>query len=133
MTTTHHLPVRVYYEDTDAGGIVYYASYLRFLERGRTEWIRARGLSLHSLYETEGLLFVVRRVEADYLRPAVLDDVLEVVTELRALGGARIEMTQRVGRAGEVLFSAVVILVCVGRDGRPQRLTEDLRQRLSGG
>ena len=128
----HRHPVRVYYEDTDAGGIVYHANYLKFVERARSEWVRALGLDQKRLREERGLIIVVRRMEVDFLRPALYDDLLEVTTTLRGLGGARIELDQAVLRGGEKLFAAAVTLVCVGTDGRAARLPEDLRTLLSG-
>ena len=128
----HRHPVRVYYEDPDAGGIVYHANYLKFAERARTEWVRALGLDQKRLREELGLIIVVRRMEVDFLRPALYDDLLEVTTTLRGLGGARIELDQAVLRGDEKLFAAVVTLVCVGTDGRAARLPEDLRTLLSG-
>lgn len=128
----HRHPVRVYYEDTDAGGIVYHANYLKFAERARSEWVRALGLDQKRLREERGLIIVVRRMEVDFLRPALYDDLLEVTTTLRGLGGARIELDQAVLRGDEKLFAAVVTLVCVGTDGRAARMPEDLRTLLSG-
>ena len=126
------IPVRVYYEDTDAGGVVYYANYLKFCERARSEWVRELGLDQRRLRAERGLIIVVRRMEVDFLRPALYDDLLEVTTTLRGLGGARIELDQAVLRGDEKLFAAVVTLVCVGTDGRAARLPEDLRTLLSG-
>ncbi|MCU0901218.1 MAG: tol-pal system-associated acyl-CoA thioesterase [Cypionkella sp.] len=130
---THRFQLRVYYEDTDLAGIVYYANYLRFIERGRSEWVRACGLDQGRLRAETGLVFVVRRVEADFLRPAVLDDSLIVETTLVDLGGARIVLDQAVVRGQEQLFVARVVLVCVGADLRAARLPQDIRAALSGG
>lgn len=130
---THRFQLRVYYEDTDLAGIVYYANYLRFIERGRSEWVRACGLDQGRLRAETGLVFVVRRVEADFLRPAVLDDSLIVETTLVDLGGARIVLDQAVVRGQERLFGARVVLVCVGADLRAARLPQDIRAALSGG
>ena len=104
----HEFPVRVYYEDTDLAGIVYYANYLRFIERARTEWVRDLGVDQGALKRDQGVVFAVRRVEADYLKPARFDDLLTVTTRLLELGGARIELEQEVLRAGERLFAARV-------------------------
>lgn len=127
----HEFPVRVYYEDTDLAGIVYYANYLKFIERGRSEWVRDRGVDQAALKADTGIVFAVRRVEADYLRPAKFDDLLAVTTELRALGGARIDLWQQVLRDGAVLFTAAVTLVCLGADGRAARLPDAVRARLT--
>lgn len=113
----HKFSLRVYYEDTDLAGIVYYANYLKFIERGRSEWVRARGVDQGKLRAETGIVFAVRRVEADYLRPAVFDDQLEVTTELVELGGARIVLDQAVWRGAEQLFLARVVLVCVAEAG----------------
>ncbi|MPL90966.1 acyl-CoA thioester hydrolase [Rhodobacter sp. 140A] len=127
---THEFPVRVYYEDTDLAGIVYYANYLKFIERGRTEWVRSLGIDQVALKRDHGLVFAVRRVEADYLRPAKFDDELTVTTELSAVAGARLILEQAVWRAGEKLFSAAVTIVCLSEAGAPARLPATLRQRL---
>ena len=102
----HRHTLRVYYEDTDLAGIVYYANYLKFIERGRSEWVRARGLDQGRLKAETGIVFAVRRVEADYLRPARFEDELVVTTELRSIGAARIELWQEVLRGEERLFTA---------------------------
>ncbi|HMM08806.1 MAG TPA: tol-pal system-associated acyl-CoA thioesterase [Paracoccus solventivorans] len=128
---THRLPVRVYYEDTDLGQVVYYANYLKFIERGRSEWLRAAGVDQSVLLD-RGLAFVVRRVEADYLRPARFDDALEVVTTLDHATGPRITVAQSVERDGTPLFRAVVTVVCVDlATMRPQRLPPDVLAALS--
>ena len=127
----HHHPIRVYYEDTDLAGIVYYANYLKFIERGRSEWVRARGVDQGQLKAETGIVFAVRKVDADYLRPARFDDLLTATTELRALGGARIDLWQTVMRGEETLFTAAVTLVCLGEDGRAARLPPEIRALLS--
>ncbi|MGL4321162.1 MAG: tol-pal system-associated acyl-CoA thioesterase [Paracoccaceae bacterium] len=129
---THAHPIRVYYEDTDLAGIVYYANYLRFIERARTEWVRACGVDQVALRANEGIVFAVRRVEADYLAPAHFDDLLEVRTVLQELGGARISLVQDIWRGDQRLFASVVALVAIGRDGRPVRLPSALRLHLTG-
>lgn len=129
--TPHIHPVRVYYEDTDAAGIVYYANYLRFIERARTEWVRGLGIDQTRLRAETGIVFAVRSVAADYLRPAVLDDLLEVRTTLRAATGARIVLDQDVWRGQARLFAGVVTLVCLTPAGAPARLPRDLAARLS--
>jgi acyl-CoA thioester hydrolase len=126
----HRLTVRVYYEDTDLAGVVYYANYLRFIERGRSELLRDAGIDQAALKRDEGAVFVVRRLTADYLSPARFDDLLEVTTTIAALRGASIEMAQEVRRGGELLFSALVTVACMGTDGRPRRLPEPIRSAL---
>lgn len=130
----HIFPLRVYYEDTDLAGIVYYANYLRFIERARTEWVRGLGVDQVRLKADAGIVFAVRRVEADYLTPAHFDDALQVETAPREVTGARIVLTQDVLRAGQVLFRAVVTLVAMGTDGKarrmPAHLLAELRRQL---
>lgn len=120
--SAHRFDLRVYYEDTDLAGIVYYANYLKFIERGRSEYLRALGVDQAALRDESGLVFAVRRVEADYLRPGHFDDHLCVTTRPRKLTGARIVLDQTVLRGEERLFSAVVTIVCLGPDGRPARV-----------
>ena len=129
--TEHRLPVRVYYEDTDLAGIVYYANYLKFIERGRSEWVRAMGVDQAALRQAQGLVFAVRRVEADYLRPARFADDLTVITRLQEMGGARILVEQEVRRGDERLFVAIVTLVCLTDDGHAARIPADIRARLA--
>lgn len=128
---THRHPVRVYYEDTDLAGIVYYANYLRFIERARTEWVRSLGVDQTALKAAQGIVFAVRKVDADYLKPAKFDDQLEVTTDLLTLGGARIELRQEVWRGGERLFTALVVLVCLQDDGHPARIPAEVRSALA--
>jgi acyl-CoA thioester hydrolase len=130
--TPHQFTTRVYYEDTDLAGIVYYANYLKFIERARTEWVGSLGVDQIALKAREGIVFAVRRVEADFLRPAKFGDDLVVETTLQMLGGARIVLDQVVLRRGERLFVAVVTLVCLSEDGHAARLPADVRARLSG-
>ena len=129
---THRFGVKVYYEDTDLAGIVYYANYLKFIERARTEWVASLGVDQVALKADRGIVFAVRRVEADFLRPAKFADDLVVETKLQSLGGARIVLEQVVTRGGERLFAAVVTLVCLGEDGHAARLPAEVRARLSG-
>lgn len=126
----HHFPLRVYYEDTDLAGIVYYANYLKFIERGRSEWVRGLGIDQTRLRADRGIVFAVRRVEADYLAPARFDDSLVVETRLQALTGARIVLEQVVRRDGMPLFRALVTLVCLDAQGRAARIGAELRGRL---
>jgi len=127
---SHRFDLRVYYEDTDLAGIVYYANYLKFIERARTEWVRSLGVDQVQVKADHGVVFAVRRVEADYLAPAVFDDELCVVTTRETLSGARIVLRQDVMRDDEVLFSAIVTLVALTETGRPARLPADVRRRL---
>ena len=109
---THHLPIRVYYEDTDMAGIVYYANYLRYIERARSDWVREMGIDQLAM-KAEGVVFAVRRVEADYIQPAVFDDMLDVETWATSITPARMVMQQEVKRGDTVLFRAVVTIVCI--------------------
>jgi acyl-CoA thioester hydrolase len=129
MTHTH--PIRVYYEDTDLAGIVYYANYLRFIERARTEWVRSLGVDQVALRADQGIVFAVARVEADYLVPARFDDMLEVRTDLVAISGVRITLAQDVWRGDQRLFGSIVTLVALTGEGRPVRLPQALRARLT--
>jgi acyl-CoA thioester hydrolase len=127
---THRFTVRVYYEDTDLAGIVYYANYLRFIERARTEWVRDLGIDQTRLRDETGIVFAVRRVEADYLSPARFDDSLTVETTPVAAGGASLTLAQDVLRDTTRLFAARVTLVAIGATGRPARLPPALRTIL---
>ncbi|MDD2868270.1 tol-pal system-associated acyl-CoA thioesterase [Neomegalonema sp.] len=129
----HRLPLRVYYEDTDAGGVIYHASYLRFFERGRSEALRLLGVDQPELLRAEGLLFVVRRIEIDYLAPGRLDDLLHIDTVVLRMGGASLDMLQEARRGDSTLARARVVCVGVGREGRAARLPESLRKRIAAG
>lgn len=120
--------IRVYYEDTDSGGVVYYANYLKFAERGRTELLRSEGFTNKSLLESKGFAFVVRHIEADYLKPAVLDDLLEVRTEVLEIKNASVVMRQTIFCHDAVLFKLNVVLACVDlNEFKPVRIPEDLK------
>ncbi|HAW47588.1 MAG TPA: tol-pal system-associated acyl-CoA thioesterase [Roseovarius sp.] len=118
---THRYAVQVHYEDTDMGGIVYHANFLKFIERARSAWVRDLGLDQNAMREA-GTVFVVRRVEADFLAPARLDDALGIETRTLRATGARLEMAQSVWRGEDLLFRAVVTVACLSRAGRPVRL-----------
>ncbi|BBK39422.1 tol-pal system-associated acyl-CoA thioesterase [Allostella sp. ATCC 35155] len=127
----HVLPLRVYYEDTDAAGIVYYANYLKFAERARTEMMRAAGTGHRRLMDEAGVLWAVRRCTADYLLPARLDDAIEVVSRVVDVGAARLDLDQRVRRGGADLARLSVRLACIDRaHGRATRLPAALRTVL---
>ncbi|GJD36968.1 tol-pal system-associated acyl-CoA thioesterase [Methylobacterium aerolatum] len=129
--TGHSLAVRVYYEDTDFSGFVYHASYLRFMERGRTELLRSLAGDQSDLHrDAQGLVFVVRKMGIDFLRPAIMDDQLTVVTRTKALRGASMTLAQEVRRGDETLVAAEVTVACV-RDGRATRLPDSLRVKLT--
>ncbi len=119
--------VRVYYEDTDFSGRVYHASYLRFLERGRTEWLRRRGFAHRDLAENSGAVFVVRSLQIEFLAPAMIDDLLVVETSVADVRGASIDFKQRVLRSDKILVTAEVLVASI-REGRPARIPADLRR-----
>ena len=128
--SVHVYPVRVYYEDTDVGGVVYYANYLKFAERARTEMLRLIGFPHAEMMERDGRALAVRRCEADYIRPARFDDSLEVHTGSIDLEAASLWIDQRVKRDGDDLVVLRVRLACIGQDGRPARLPARLRTAL---
>ena len=120
------LPLRVYIEDTDAGGIVYYVNYLKFMERARTEFMRELGFGKDYIFNRD-LMFVVRAVTVQYLRPAALDDELQATVELRSLRGAAMDLRQRVRRGAQVLARGDVTIACVDRAGlKPRRLPPEM-------
>lgn len=127
---THVLPVRVYFEDTDFAGVVYHANFLKFCERGRSDFIRLLGINHQDLAEPaagEPSVFVVRRIEIDFLKPGRLDDVLEVVTSCAEIGGASLVLAQEVRRRKETLARARVTVVLVSSLGKPQRIGRLIR------
>lgn len=124
----HLFPVRVYYEDTDAGGMVYYANYLKFAERARTELLRQLGIE-HGAGKP--IAFAVRHCSADYLKPAKLDDILQVLTEVDEVRGASVCLSQTIKRAGEDLARLKVRIACLGAEGRAARLPLAARRRLA--
>lgn len=124
------LPLRVYIEDTDAGGIVYYVNYLKYIERARTEFMRSVGLDRSAIFNAE-LMFVVSQLSIDYQRPARLDDLLHATTRLRELRGASLRLQQQVRRNAEVLVSAEVTLACVAPETlAPRRIPRDMLATL---
>ena len=126
---THHFPIRVYYEDTDLAGIVYYANYLKFIERARSESVRALGVDQVQM-NAQGLVFAVRRVEADYLMPARYDDELVVQTTMEPGSGVRMVVRQDVLRGEDLLFSAIVTIICMTKDGAVARLPAVIRRSV---
>lgn len=123
----HSMPIRIYFEDTDAGGVVYHARYVVFCERARSDCLRLLGVQQSQL---QGLNFVVRRMTCDFRRPARLDDLLEVETRFVQLAGARVEIDQQVMLNGNICFHAEVTVALVDGRGKPRRLRETLGQRL---
>lgn len=129
--SVHRFPIRVYYEDTDAAGIVYYANYLKFVERARTEMMRLYGVEHEKTRREGGTAFIVRRAEIEYIAPARLDDELVVETRIQELGGATILLSQNVLRDGRALVRAAILVACIDAQGRPVRLPAALRSSLS--
>ncbi|MDZ4737748.1 MAG: tol-pal system-associated acyl-CoA thioesterase [Rhodospirillaceae bacterium] len=127
----HRHELRVYFEDTDAGGIVYYANYLRFAERARTEMMRDFGATHAAMIEVTGATFAVRRCEVDYLKPARLDDLLEIETAITDIGAATLDARQRVLRGGEELVRIQIRLACMNADGRATRIPATVREALN--
>ena len=123
-------PLRVYYEDTDAAGIVYYANYLKFIERARTEMMRAAGIEHSAMRAAHGVMFIIKSCALDYRRPARLDDVLEIHTRIVVLKRASLEAEQAVLKDGEILLHAELRLACINREGAPARFPPDLRAAL---
>ena len=124
-------PVRVYYEDTDTGGVVYYANYLKFFERARTEWLRNFGLNQDKLALEEGLIFVVRRALLDFVRPARLDDMLEVTVEPLKLAHVYVDLAQEARRGAQVLARAEVRVACLNRQNfKPVAMPRSLKDVL---
>ncbi|MDR1828985.1 MAG: tol-pal system-associated acyl-CoA thioesterase [Methylobacteriaceae bacterium] len=129
----HRLKLRVYYEDTDFSGIVYHANYLRFLERGRTDFLRLAGIRQSDLFAGgDGVVFAVRAISVNYIKPALMDDLLSVTTRVSEVSGASFVMDQAIWRADTLLLSAMVTIVSL-KNSRPVRLPETVKQALSGG
>jgi acyl-CoA thioester hydrolase len=125
------LALRVYYQDTDSGGVVFHANYLYFFERARTEWLRHLGFDVRELAERDGVLFIVREVRMNYLRPAQVDDLLIATVELAHLGRAQFTLAQLVLRGGDVLVQGTVNLACVTVDGlKPARVPQRVHAAL---
>jgi acyl-CoA thioester hydrolase len=131
----HVLPVRVYFEDTDFSGLVYHGSYVRWCERGRSDFLRLLGNDHRALQEGEAgrepAAFVVRRMQLEFMRPAHIDEILEVHTRVKELGAATLTLEQTIVRGATRLFEAVVMVVLVGRSGKPQRLARIMRETLA--
>jgi acyl-CoA thioester hydrolase len=133
----HVLPIRVYFEDTDFSGLVYHGSYIRWCERGRSDFLRLIGNDHHALIEGAGgrepAAFVVRRMAIEFLKPARIDEVLEVITRVKETTAAALTLDQRIVRGGVKIFIADVMVVLVSRSGKPLRLSSALRDALQAG
>ena len=123
----HSMNIRVYYEDTDLGGVVYYANYLRFIERARSEWIRDLGIDQIKMRNEEKAIFVVTKIKADYLSPAYFDDVLLVDTRIKVVSPVRAYFYQNIFRQEDVIFKAEVCVTCTSTSGKVQRLPEKIK------
>ena len=122
----HSMNIRVYYEDTDFGGVVYYANYLRFIERARSEWIRDLGIDQIKMRNEEESIFVVTKIKADYLSPAYFDDMLTVDTRIKVVSPVRAYFYQNIFRKEKVIFKAEVCVTCTSNSGKVQRLPEKI-------
>lgn len=124
---------RIYYEDTDAGGVVYYANYLKFFERARTDFLRALGISQHELIEKENIAFVVRRCELDFISPARLDDLVDVSVIVEKIGGVSIVMRQEMTLEGKMLAQLVVKIASIDVDGfKPREIPQNIKNLMEG-
>ena len=123
----HSMNIRVYYEDTDLGGVVYYANYLRFIERARSEWIRDLGIDQIKMRDEEEAIFVVTKIKADYLSPAHFDDILTVETKIKVVSPVRAYFYQNIFREEKVIFKAEVCVTCTSNSGKVQRLPEKIQ------
>ncbi len=124
---THDFPVRVYYDDTDAGGIVYHANYLKFAERARTEYMRAMGFENSKIRDDHGIIIVVKNIEAEYFSPARLDDFLGVQSRVLSVKNTSFVMEQKTFRGEDCIFSMNVVLVCVDGNGRPSKIPDPVK------
>ncbi|SOC37005.1 (3S)-malyl-CoA thioesterase [Rhizobium subbaraonis] len=132
-TDGHRLVQRVYYEDTDFSGFVYHARYLHFMERARTDYLRCLGVEQGSLAiegDSEGLMFVVHRMEIDFKAPAKMDDIVTILTRTEKAGGAKMVLQQEVRRGEQILLAAKVVIAVVNAKGRPRRLPDGLAQQF---
>ena len=123
----HSMNIRVYYEDTDLGGVVYYANYLRFIERARSEWIRELGIDQIKMRNEEEAIFVVTKIKADYLSPAHFDDILTVDTRIKVVSPVRAYFYQNIFREEKVIFRSEVCVTCTSNSGKVQRLPEKIQ------
>ncbi len=123
-------PVKVYYEDTDSGGVVYYANYLKFTERARTNMIQGLGLTLNKLQDDYDCLFIVKKVNCEYLQSAKLEDILEVHSKIIQVKNASFELEQNISRDNKIIFQSNIIMVCVNTKGKPKKIPENIASLL---
>ncbi len=124
------LEVRIYYEDTDHGGVVYHANYLKYMERGRTEALRDLGFEQVTLAEHNDVVFAVRHTDIHYLRPALFDDLITITTDLVEAKGARMVFKQRASRQSKILVEADVVVACISKAGKPKRIPQPLLDKI---
>jgi acyl-CoA thioester hydrolase len=131
LNNNFSLPIRIYYQDTDAGGVVYHSTYLNFMERARYEWLRALGFNMNVLIEGHKILFMVRSIEIEYFKPALLDDLLNVTVTVTETGRSRITVFQEIICNHVKLVSATIHVVCVGAETlKPVRIPAPLREKI---
>jgi acyl-CoA thioester hydrolase len=130
MSDTHIVDFRVYYEDTDAGGVVYYANYLKYAERARTEMLREKGIDQSELAQKDDILFVVRHAELDLNKPARLDDVINISSFIEEIGGAKLNITQKMVVNSHLVAQVKVVIAIINKDFKPIRLPEKLKEKL---
>ncbi len=134
MKTAFVYPVRVYYQDTDTGGVVYHGSYLNFMERARYEWLRDLGFTVDTMIHSHKMIFLIRSLSIEYFKPALLDDLLNITVEVVEIGRSRITLRQQILREQSTLASATVHAVCVGSDTlKPISIPVPLRQKIENG
>ena len=127
----HSMNIRVYYEDTDLGGVVYYANYLRFIERARSEWIRGLGIDQIKMRDEDEAIFVVTKIKADYISPARFDDILMVDTKIKVVSPVRAYFYQNIFREEKVIFKAEVCVTCTSNSGKVLRLPEKIKRLMT--
>ena len=124
----HHWPIRIYYEDTDSGGVVYHSNYLKFMERARTEWLRDFEIDQKTLKDNLNLMFVVHEIDIKFSRPAVFNDEIEVQTKLEKLGSVKIELEQKIFRSSEILIESRVVVASVNSMSmKPMRIPNEIK------
>jgi len=128
----YKLKIKIYYEDTDAGGIVYYANYLKYLERARTEFLLEKGIDVAE-YHKKGYLFAVIHVDVNYKRPARLGEIIDVTTEVTELTNVTITLKHQIFRDDTLLVEAYVKVACIDKDGKPRRIPESFKNTINGG
>jgi len=128
VALVHHWPIRIYYEDTDSGGVVYHSNYLKFMERARTEWLRDFEIDQKALKDNLNLMFVVHEIDIKFIRPAVFNDVIEVQTKLEKLGSVKIELEQKIFRSSELLIESRVVVASVNSISmKPMRIPNEIK------